>query len=168
MYNVYVPRLVAIIAALLILLPANSAVAGLQPPIEALWDQLEASNPVRDFVPPLVGADTLPTCVGAACPVDPARWSSVATLIYDWNTGNLSARIPAPVLDYGAPPIGLYAKIYTISDVVIDSRSLPYKEMKLESTIFGWQSSFGPLDTIDLSPSILRSEEQLIWLPNGL
>jgi hypothetical protein len=51
---------------------------------------------------------------------------------------------------------------------LIGSRFLPYEKMKFDSTIFGWQTSLGPLDTIDLSPVILRNDEQVVWLPNGL
>jgi hypothetical protein len=168
MYNVRISQSVALIAALLFSMVGNAAEAGLQSAIEAVWDQLEASNPVRDFVPPFVGANPLPNCVGAGCPVDPVRWSFAATLVYNRNTGNLSAEIPAAVLDDGAPPTPNYEKIYTLDSLAIDSRLLPYEKTNLASTIFGWQQPFGPLETIDMSPSVLRSEAQLVWAPNGL
>jgi hypothetical protein len=163
-----VPRFVVVIFAVSLSLACNTAKAGLQPPIEALWDRLEASNPVRDFVPPFVGTNTLRECVGAACPDGPVRWSFAATLVYDWNTGNLSAEIPAAVLDDGRPTAPNYEKIYIIDSLAIDSRLLPYGKTELNSTVLGWSEQGGPLELVAAAPTILRSSNQAFWIPNGL
>jgi len=106
--------------------------------------------------------------VGAECPVDPVRWSFAATLVYDWNTGNLSAEIPAAVLNDGWPTAPNYEKIYTINGLSIDSRLLPYEKMDLNPTVLGWSEQDGPLERIAAGTTLLLFPGQVVWLPNGL
>src|ERR1700754_4347262 len=96
----------AVLVASFFLPLVNTAKAGLQFSIfAAIYDQLEASNPERIFVPPVAGSETPLSCVGAFCPVDEEPFSQPPELIYDWNTGNLSARISAAVLNVGPPSL---------------------------------------------------------------
>ena len=108
-------------------------------------------------------------CVGWECPVDPARWSFAPTLVYDWNTGNLSAEIPAAVINAGRPDAPVYEKIYTIDSLAIDSRLLPHEKTQLNSTVLGWpEQDDGPLELIAAAPTLLRGSDQDFWIPNGL
>jgi hypothetical protein len=166
---VRVPRLIVVVAALLFSLPTNTVKAGIQSAIEAFWDRLEASNPDRDFVPPFAGTNTMRNCVGWECPVDPVRWSFAPTLVYDWNTGNLSAEIPAAVINAGRPDAPVYEKIYTINSLAIDSHLLPYATTHLNSTVLGWsEQNDGPLELVAADPTILRSNDLAFWIPSGL
>jgi hypothetical protein len=72
------------------------------------------------------------------------------------------------VLDVGAPPAPNYVKIYTIDNLAIDSRLLPYEQTELNSTVLAWSESDGPLEAIVTAPTILRSSDQAFWIPSGL
>lgn len=155
-------------AALPLLLLLNGiASAGMQEALRTLFDNVEASNPVRDFVQPLAGSDVKQSCVGAACPDGPPPPSPGPALRYNWNTGNLSATIPAAVLDVGAPPIANYEKIYTLADLVIDTRMLTHDVVAIDSTVFGWQLFSGPLEVLPPKSSISRNDTSLVWRPLG-
>lgn len=163
-------RSVALAVALLLLL-SGIASAGMQEALRALFDTVEASNPIRDFVQPVAGADIRPPCVGAGCPDGPPPPLPGPALRYDWSTGKLSASIPAALLDVGPPSsagITNYQKIYTLAGVVIDSRMLPDGVFAIDSTVFGWQLLRGPLEVLPPTAEISRTSTSLVWRPLGL
>jgi hypothetical protein len=152
--------------ALLFALPVNTSEAGLQWGVMAgLYDHLEASSPERIFVAPVAGLGTPRPCVGANCPVDESPFSQPPELIYDSNTGNLSAKISAVVLNVGAPTIRNWDSIYTLAQLAVDSRLFPAAAATPGSTTFVWQTGGGPLETTDFIPEVLESGGHYVWEP---
>jgi hypothetical protein len=151
--------------ALQLMLLVSTAEAGLQDAFARIYDRAEASNPERIFVPPVAGSETPRPCVGAFCPLDEEPFSQPPELIYDWNTGNLSARISAAVLNVGPTPSSYWASVYTLAQLSVDSRLLPAGAGAPRSTTFVWHTGGGPLETTDFVPQASESGGHYVWEP---
>lgn len=157
--------LAAVTVALQLMLLVSTAEAGLQDAFARIYDRAEASNAEREFVPPVAGSEPPRPCVGAFCPLDEEPFSQPPELIYDWNTGNLSARISAAVLNVGATPSSYWASAYTLAQLSIDSHLLPVEVAAPRSTTFVWQTGGGALEVTDFIPQLSESGGHYVWEP---
>jgi hypothetical protein len=140
---------------------------GLQDAINRALDGFESLEYARDFVAPIAGND-IPTYPFGSVSVannSTELFSDGPQVLYAPDSGNLTAVVPAAVIDSGmlhSLQSPTYVKLYSIAGVSLDSRQLHGTWSLPASTALAWGVT-GPLTAVPAMDALTITQNQITW-----